>query len=135
MQSSADLHKSKERSTITEYLGDLDEIRRDRTNDRVVLQIVGLGLLVLIYWWPWSVQRPDAGTLLSDHTEARGAWEQHGFGVPRNPAYLVKAYRGAVAAENEACSQTGVEVLRKGGNAVDAAISATFCTGVVNMFS
>jgi hypothetical protein len=54
---------------------------------------------------------------------------------PRNPAYLVKAYRGAVASENEACSKIGVDMLWRGGNAVDAAISATFCTGVVNMFS
>lgn len=53
----------------------------------------------------------------------------------RNPAYLVKAKHGAVASENELCSQVGVRTLKKGGNAVDAAVSTTLCTGVVNMFS
>jgi len=54
----------------------------------------------------------------------------------RNPAYEVKAYRGAVATENEACSSIGVSVMKElEGNAVDAAISAVFCLGVVNLFS
>lgn len=57
------------------------------------------------------------------------------LGGPRNPAYLIKAHHGAVAAENKRCSDIGVDVLKEGGNAVDAAISAAFCTGVVNMFS
>lgn len=53
----------------------------------------------------------------------------------RNPAYLVKAMHGAVASENRLCSDIGVDVLKLGGNAVDAAIATTFCIGVVNMFS
>ncbi|KAG1900607.1 gamma-glutamyltranspeptidase [Suillus fuscotomentosus] len=53
----------------------------------------------------------------------------------RNPAYLIEAEHGAVASENKRCSDIGVTVLREGGNAVDAAISAVFCVGVVNMFS
>jgi gamma-glutamyltranspeptidase/glutathione hydrolase/leukotriene-C4 hydrolase len=53
----------------------------------------------------------------------------------RNPAYLIKAHHGAVASENKRCSDIGVDALKEGGNAVDAAIAATFCTGVVNMFS
>ncbi|KAG6917829.1 hypothetical protein DXG01_000889 [Tephrocybe rancida] len=53
----------------------------------------------------------------------------------RNPAYLVQATHGAVAAENKRCSDIGVQIMQEGGNAVDAAIGATFCTGVVNMFS
>lgn len=53
----------------------------------------------------------------------------------RNPAYLIKANHGAVASENVLCSNTGVEILKEGGNAVDAAVATTFCVGVVNMFS
>ncbi|KAI9509410.1 gamma-glutamyltranspeptidase-domain-containing protein [Russula earlei] len=53
----------------------------------------------------------------------------------RNPAYLIKAEHGAVASENEVCSTLGVQVLKEGGNAVDAAVATTFCIGVVNMFS
>ena len=53
----------------------------------------------------------------------------------RNPAYLIKARNGAVASENKRCSDIGVDVLKEGGNAVDAAVATTFCIGVVNMFS
>lgn len=56
-------------------------------------------------------------------------------GVTRNPAYLVKAYNGAVASENRLCSEVGVTTLRRGGNAVDAGVATTFCIGVTNMFS
>ncbi|KAJ7497284.1 gamma-glutamyltranspeptidase [Mycena latifolia] len=56
-------------------------------------------------------------------------------GIGGNPAYLIKARNGAVATENVICSNLGVEILKAGGNAVDAAIAATFCIGTVNMFS
>jgi len=53
----------------------------------------------------------------------------------RNPSYLVRARNGAVASENKRCSIIGIDILKDGGNAVDAAIATTFCIGVVNMFS
>lgn len=53
----------------------------------------------------------------------------------RNAAHLIIAEHGAVASENKRCSDVGVEVMKDGGNAVDAAIGAAFCIGVVNMFS
>jgi len=53
----------------------------------------------------------------------------------RHPAYLIHAKHGAVASENESCSIIGVELLKQGGSAVDAAIAATLCIGVVNLFS
>ena len=51
------------------------------------------------------------------------------------PGRLVIAHDGAVAADNQRCSVIGVDMLKAGGNAVDAAIAAVFCLGVVNMFS
>ena len=53
----------------------------------------------------------------------------------QNPAFLIEAENGAVASENERCSLIGVQALKDGGNAVDAAVAATLCSGVVNMFS
>lgn len=53
----------------------------------------------------------------------------------RNPAYLIKAKSGAVASENIICSDLGVNVMKDGGNAIDAAVATTFCIGVVSMFS
>lgn len=41
----------------------------------------------------------------------------------------------AVASENPNCSTIGKDILRDGGNAVDAAISTLLCIGVINNFS
>jgi gamma-glutamyltranspeptidase len=59
----------------------------------------------------------------------------HSQDVARNPAYLIKAKSGAVASENIICSELGVDVMKDGGSAVDAAVATTFCIGVVNMFA
>ena len=47
----------------------------------------------------------------------------------RKPA--IKTDKGLVASQNRIASQIGAEVLRKGGNAVDAAIAPSFALGVV----
>ena len=52
-----------------------------------------------------------------------------------NSAVLVRAQHGAVASENKVGSDLGVDVLRKGGNAVSAGAVNTLYIGVVNMFS
>lgn len=43
--------------------------------------------------------------------------------------------RAAVSAEHVVCSEIGLAILKKGGNAVDAAIATGFCIGTVNCFS
>jgi gamma-glutamyltranspeptidase/glutathione hydrolase len=44
----------------------------------------------------------------------------------------VDGTRGAVAAEHRLASEAGVEILRRGGNAVDATVAALLASGVVN---
>ena len=53
----------------------------------------------------------------------------------RNRKVLVHAKHGAVATELDTCSNIGVNILREGGNAVDAAIASGICIGSINMFS
>ncbi|KAF9956778.1 hypothetical protein BGZ72_002464 [Mortierella alpina] len=55
--------------------------------------------------------------------------------IEKNIPILIKAKHGAVAAEEIHCSEIGVEVLKEGGNAVDAAIASCLCIGTVNAFA
>ncbi|KAK2743736.1 hypothetical protein FQN55_007140 [Onygenales sp. PD_40] len=41
---------------------------------------------------------------------------------------------GAVASENEDCSEIGGSMLKKGGNAADAMVATVFCIGVTSMY-
>ncbi|CAO1616027.1 unnamed protein product [Sympodiomycopsis kandeliae] len=52
-----------------------------------------------------------------------------------NPAHLASGHRGGVASENAVCSQIGVDLMKRGGTAADAAVGATLCIGTLNMFS
>lgn len=44
----------------------------------------------------------------------------------------VTGEHGAVASDVELCSKKGVEILRKGGNAADAAVTVALCIGSIN---
>jgi gamma-glutamyltranspeptidase/glutathione hydrolase len=51
---------------------------------------------------------------------------------PTNCTDLPK--RGAVASEVDVCSDIGTDLIRNGGNAVDALVGTVFCVGVMGMY-
>ncbi|KAJ9602401.1 hypothetical protein H2200_012943 [Cladophialophora chaetospira] len=54
--------------------------------------------------------------------------------VPAVHQSYVPGTRGAVASESSICSEIGLDLLRKGGNAADALVGTVFCTGVIGMY-
>lgn len=45
-----------------------------------------------------------------------------------------KGGKGAVASESRVCSQIGIDLLERGGNAADAFVGAQLCVGVIGMY-
>ncbi|KAG4025009.1 hypothetical protein MFRU_074g00150 [Monilinia fructicola] len=58
-------------------------------------------------------------------------WVLHGA----NPTSVTNiGNRGAVASESQLCSEIGAELMKRGGNAADAAVATALCVGVVGMY-
>lgn len=49
-------------------------------------------------------------------------------------AYSEEDKNGAVASESAVCSEIGIDLLQRGGNAADALVGTVLCVGVIGMY-
>ncbi len=67
------------------------------------------------------IARGQAAAEYRDHTQSAGIW----------PQQAVRRAHGMVATDEELGSEAGVEILKRGGNAVDGAVAVAFALAVV----
>ncbi|GAA6061308.1 hypothetical protein JCM10212_005422 [Sporobolomyces blumeae] len=117
------------------------QLRRRRVKVALgaILALILVAGIVLAIVLPLTIGRRGRGGGQGDDSGRKDTPDFTRLPAPkpglRNPNYLVSGWHGAVASEEERCSEIGVGVLRDNGTAVDAAIATALCVGVVNSFS
>lgn len=91
-----------------------------------ILTVVGLLFVVLLSTILMIAIRRDSssGTSPSPTTS-----------TPPTSSPPLHAEKGAVAADIPICSKIGTDMLRQGGNAIDAAVASTICQGAFGMYA
>lgn len=92
----------------------------------IIFWLLGLPLIIAVIALTTSL------AVLQKSNSFPGATTTTTSSTPSFADYQVSSPLGVVATDNPICSQIGADILTLGGNAVDAAISATLCLGVIS---
>ncbi|CCH41728.1 putative gamma-glutamyltransferase [Wickerhamomyces ciferrii] len=117
--------------------------RRQRTNKIFKSSLITIGALLLLHMILTSYQQIFSNEQLNIYKLHRSA---PGRGIDLNPLkryndldpdpkHLHKSMYGGVSSDLPICSELGVEILKKGGYAADAAVTVGLCIGLINSFN
>jgi gamma-glutamyltranspeptidase len=123
LQIEYDSEKSSEKSNPGFAMSSEDHSRKLRRHKFIFLGVVLPLLIIIVALSIVIASRSTSGTSSTTSSSSGSSeWDQ----------FYVKSSKGAVATDIQLCSQIGVNALMEGGNAIDAAIAAKFCLGVVS---
>src|SRR6201984_575437 len=88
---------------------------------QITSSLCALGLAAAAFLGAPRASCGQAAAEYRAHTEAAKHW----------PEEAVRGAKGMVATDEELGSKSGVEILKRGGNAVDAAVAVAFALAVV----